>query len=204
MSSLTNIFKSPFRLVSSKTYSNPTQELKVEFKTKDIYDSTNKEEIFILSKMYFDNIVLQYKNYMFENVPTAESTYKLYVGIMGEEELKFKHIYSIFYDNIADRIAWENKYDNNFEIEGKFFIGIDVSTYVLENYEDEDEDMEEEYKIQHAIPEDECVICYENKANVLYTKCLHYAVCDSCDKSGKFSKCPLCRTKINNQRILFS
>ena len=204
MSLLSNIFKSPFRLVSCKTYSNPTPQLRVKFKTKDIYDSTTKEEIFILSKMYFDNLILQYKNYMIDDVPTAESTYKLYVGIVVEDELEYKHIYSCFYDNIADKIAWENKYDDNFEIEGNFFIGIDINTYVIENYEDEEDEDEDEYKIQHAIPEDECVVCYENKANVLYTKCLHYAVCESCDKSGEFSKCPLCRTKINNQRILFS
>ena len=201
--SLQEVYKPPFRLVSSKTFTNPTPQLRVKFKTKVIYDSTNKEEIFILSKMYFDNIVLQYKNYMFENVPTAESTYKLYVGIIGEEELEYKHIYSCFYNNIKDKIAWENKYDDNFEIEGKFFIGIDVSTYVIENYEDEDED-EEEYKIKTPIKEDECVICYENKANVLYTKCLHFAVCGECDKKGNFSNCPMCRIKINNQRILFS
>ena len=60
MSLLSEIFSSPFKLVYSNTYHNPTYGLKVNFKTDDIYDETTKEEIFILSKMYFDNIINQY------------------------------------------------------------------------------------------------------------------------------------------------
>ena len=198
---LIEVFEPPFKLVSSKMFTNPIPELKVKFKTEDIYDTTTKEEIFILSKMYLDHIISQYKNYIIDDVQTTESSYKLYVGIVVEDELEYKHIYSIFYNNITNTIAWENKYDDNTTIEGNFFIGIDVNTFVITNYEDEDDSEEDEYKIKQSIPEDECIICYENKANILYTECLHYAVCDSCDKAGKFSKCPLCRQKIKNQRI---
>ena len=49
--------------------------------------------------------------------------------------------------------------------------------------------------------EPECIICYENKSNILYLDCLHVCVCDVCDSKGKFKKCPLCRTKIKNQKI---
>ena len=199
---LIEVFKSPFTLVNSHTFYDPTPTIRFEFKTDDIYDTTTKEEIFIICKMYLDNIILQYKNYIINGEPTTESTYKLYVGIWKDDELEFKHIYSIFYDNESDRISWENKYDDNIAIEGKFFMGIDVSVYVIQDYEnEEDSEEEEEYKIKQSIPENECVICYENKANIPYTECLHYAVCDSCDKAGKFSKCPLCRQKIKNQRI---
>ena len=202
MSLLHEIFDSPFKLVNSlsRDYEEPIPSLKFEFKTDDIYDTTTKEIIFNISKRHFDDIVLQYKNYVLNGVSTTESTYALYVSIFKDDEWEFKHIYSILLDHEIDRISWENKYNSNMEIEGEFFIGIDVVVYVSPEVEDRyDEDYD--YKLKKSIKEDECVICCDNKANILYTECLHFVVCDGCDKKGKFSKCPLCRKKIKNQRI---
>ena len=202
MSLLYEIFDSPFKLVNSQSrdYEEPIPSLKFEFKTDDIYDTTTKEIIFNISKRHFDDIVLQYKNYVLNGVLTTESTYALYVSIFKDDEWEFKHIYSIILDHESDRISWENKYDSNMEIEGEFFIGINVGVYVSPVDEDRyDEDYD--YKLKKSIKEDECVICFDNKANILYTECLHFVVCDGCDKKGKFSKCPLCRKKIKNQRI---
>ena len=202
MSLLYEIFDSPFKLVNSQSrdYEEPIPSLKFEFKTDDIYDTTTKEIIFNISKRHFDDIVLQYKNYVLNGVSTTESTYSLYVSIFKDDEWEFKHIYSMLLDHESDRISWENKYDSNMEIEGEFFIGIDVVVYVSPADEDRyDEDYD--YKLKKSIKEDECVICFNNKANILYNECLHFVVCDGCDKKGKFSKCPLCRKKIKNQRI---
>ena len=202
MSLLYEIFDSPFKLVNSQSrdYEEPIPSLKFEFKTDDIYDTTTKEVIFNISKRHFDDIVLQYKNYVLNGVLTTESTYALYVSIFKDDEWEFKHIYSIILDHESDRISWENKYDSNMEIEGEFFIGINVGVYVSPVDEDRyDEDYN--YKLKKSIKEDDCVICFNNKANILYTECLHFVVCDGCDKKGKFSKCPLCRKKIKNQRI---
>ena len=202
MSLLYEIFDSPFKLVNSQSrdYEEPIPSLKFEFKTDDIYDTTTKEIIFNISKRHFDDIVLQYKNYVLNGVLTTESTYALYVSIFKDDEWEFKHIYSIILDHESDRITWENKYDSNMEIEGEFFIGINVCVYVSPADEDRhDEDYN--YKLKKSIKEDDCVICLNNKANILYTECLHFVVCDGCDKKGKFSKCPLCRKKIKNQRI---
>ena len=197
MSLLYEIFDSPFKLVNSQSrdYEEPIPSLKFEFKTDDIYDTTTKEILFNISKRHFDDIVLQYKNYVLNGVLTTESTYALYVSIFKDDEWEFKHIYSIILDHESDRISWENKYDSNMEIEGEFFIGINVGVYVSPADEDRyDEDYD--YKLKKSIKEDECVICFNNKANILYTECLHFVVCDGCDKKGKFSKCPLCRKKI--------
>ena len=202
MSLLYEIFDSPFKLVNSRSrdYEEPIPSLKFEFKTDDIYDTTTKEIIFNISKRHFDNIVLEYKNYVLNGVSTTESSYALYVRIFKDDEWELKHIYSMLLDHESDRISWENKYDSNMEIEGEFFIGIDVVVYVSPADEDRyDEDYD--YKLKKSIKEDECVICFNNKANILYTECLHFVVCDGCDKKGKFSKCPLCRKKIKNQRI---
>ena len=199
--SLTDIFKSPFKLTGSHMFSEPVPKIKVSLKTKNMCDKTSKEEVFILCKMYFDNYVSKYKNYRIEGMQTTESTYRLSVGVLENDELKYKHIYSIAYNNIADRISWENKYDDNFDIEGNFFIALDISAYVISDYDSEDE---EEYKFKQTIPQPECIVCYENSPSILYTNCMHYAVCHTCDKKGNFSKCPLCRKKIKSGRILFS
>ena len=204
MSLLYEIFDSPFKLVNSQSrdYEEPIPSLKFEFKTDDIYDTTTKEIIFNISKRHFDDIVLQYKNYVLNGVSTTESTYALYVSIFKDDEWEFKHIYSIILDHESDRISWENKYDSNMEIEGEFFIGIDVCVYVSPADDDCYDELYEDIKpTRKAILEQECIICYENKSNMLYLDCLHVCVCNVCDCKGKFKKCPLCRTKIKNQKI---
>ena len=202
MSLLYEIFDSPFKLVNSQSrdYEEPIPSLKFEFKTDNILDATTKEIIFNISKRHFDDIVLEYRNYVLNGVSTTESSYALYVSIFKDDKWELKHIYSMLLDHESDRISWENKYGSNMEIEGEFFIGIDVVVYVSPADEDRyDEDYD--YKLKKSIKEDECIICFNNKANILYTECLHFVVCDGCDKKGKFSKCPLCRKKIKNQRI---
>ena len=191
----------PFKLIKFNLFHDPLQ-IKAKFKTDDIFGETTKEEIFILSKMYLDHIILQYKNYIIEDQPTTESSYRLTVGIIENDELKYKHIYSCFYNNIQDRISWENKYNDNFNIEGIFFVCIDVNAIVIPDYDSNDDDEVEDYKpARKTILEQECVICFENKSNILYLDCLHVCVCNVCDSKGKFNKCPLCRTKIKNQKI---
>ena len=198
---LYEVFSAPFKLTKFRLFHDPISQIKVEFKTNDIFSETTKEEIFILSKMYLDKLILEYKNYNIEDQPTTESSYRLSVGIIEDDELKFKHIYSCFYNNIRDRISWENKYNDNFNIEGNFFVCIDVNAMVIPDYDSNDE-VEDEEPARRAILEPECIICFENKPNILYTECLHFFVCDGCDKKGKFSKCPMCRKKIKkNQKI---
>ena len=197
---LIEVFSSLFKLTDFNVFHNPIPEIKAEYKTNDIFSETTKEEIYYLSKMYFDQIILQYKSYTIENQQTTESSYKLSVGLIKEDELKFKHIYSCFYDNIEDKISWENKYNDNFNIEGNFFVCIDVTAYVIPDYDLNDEDVYDNI-VKKTITEPECIICFEKTPNMLYTDCLHLCVCNVCDGKGKFYKCPMCRTKIKNQKI---
>ena len=202
---LYEVFSSPFTLCEANSYGHPHKFLNVEFKTKDIKGSTTAEEVFILSKRHFDDIVTQYKNYYFGNVQAKESSYRLYIGMVKDCEFNEYNIYTIDYDNIKDKICYENKYYYNFEVEGNFKIYIKASVKWWEDYnseedEDEDEDEDEE-PARKTISEPECIICFENKPNILYTECLHFVVCDGCDSKGRFNKCPLCRTKIKNQKI---
>ena len=201
---LYEVLSMPFKLVNFNLFHDPLQ-IKAKFKTCDIIGETTKEEIFILSKMYFDQLILEYKNYIIEDQPTQESSYKLSVGIIEDDELKYKHIYSCFYNNVRDRISWENKYNDNFSIEGNFFLCIDVNAMVIPDYDSNDDEYEDYYEdikpTRKTILEKECVICFENKSNILYLDCFHVCVCNVCDYKGKFKKCPLCRTKIKNQKI---
>ena len=203
---LDEVLSMPFKLVRFNLFHDPLQ-VKAKFKTNDIFGETTKEEIFILSKMYLDHIILQYKNYIIEGQPTSESSYRLSVGIIEDDELKYKHIYSCFYNNVRDRISWENKYNDNFDIEGSFFVCIDVNAIVMPDY-DSDNDYNDYYEdikpTRKTMLEPECIICYENKSNMLYLDCFHVCVCNVCDSKGKFKKCPLCRTKIKNQKIILT
>ena len=197
---LYEVFSMPFKLTKFRLFHDPISQIKVEFKTNDIFSETTKEEIFILSKMYLDQLILQYKNYTIEDQQTTESSYRLSVGILEEDELKFKHIYSCFYNNIEDRISWENKYDDNFNIEGDCFVCIDVNAMVITDYDSNDE-VKDDKPIKKTITESECIICFENKPNMLFLDCMHLCVCNGCDSKGKFYKCPMCRTKLKNQKI---
>ena len=200
---LYEVFSSPFILYKANSFDNPCKLLKLIFKTEDIEGSTTAEEVFILSKKHFDDIVTQYKNYYFEgNVQAKESSYRLYIGMVKDHEFNEYNIYSINYDNIKDKICNENKYYSNFEVEGNFNIYISVSVKWWEDYNSEEEDdSEDEEPPKKTITEPECIICFENKPNMLYLECLHVCVCNVCDSKGKFSKCPMCRTKIKNQKI---
>ena len=200
---LYEVFSSPFTLYEANGYDHPCKCLKAKFKTENIEGSTTAEEVFILSKKHLDDIVTQYKNYYFEgNVQAKESSYRLYIGMAKDHEFNEYNIYSINYDNIKDKICNENKYYSNFEVEGNFNIYINVSVKWWEDYNSEEEDdSEDEEPPKKTITEPECIICFENKPNMLYLECLHVCVCNVCDSKGKFSKCPMCRTKIKNQKI---
>ena len=199
---LYEVFSSPFILYEANDYDHPCKCLKVKFKTKDIEGSTTAEEVFILSKKHFDDIVTQYKNYYFDNVQGKESSYRLYIGMVKDHEFNEYNIYSIDYDNIKDKICNENKYYSNFEVEGNFNIYIKVSVKWWEDYNSEEEDdSEDEEPSRKTVTEPECIICFENKPNILFLECLHVCVCNVCDSKGKFNKCPLCRTKTKNQKI---
>ena len=71
-----------------------------------------------------------------------------------------------------------------------------------DSYDSEDENENEvesdsEYDI-NVYREDECVICMENKANILFCDCGHLIVCDECYHELENDKCPKCR-KVNVQ-----
>ena len=97
---LYEVFSSPFTLYEAISFNEPCKSLKVKLKTEDIQGSTTAEEVFILSKKHFDDVVTQYKNYYFGNDQAKESHYRLYVGMVKDYEFNEYNIYSsINYNN---------------------------------------------------------------------------------------------------------
>ena len=206
------VFKSPFKLVfSCPPYFSPIKlpGLKFFYRTEEIKSSTTTEKIFNLSQMYLKQTIEKYNRYQIEGERTVKTTYRLYIAWEvekdGLKELEEKDLYHITYNIEEEEKKIEEKkyYLLPETIERKFFIFMVPTVYFLREgqpYPDELEEVEE-YKTTQTIKPLECVICYHNPPNILYYNCLHIAVCNSCDQSGKLLKCPLCRTKIKNQRI---
>ena len=198
--SLQAIFKSPFKLtdVEESDIDIEYPHVRFEYETKEIINgNSTMEEAYILSKPFFNDFIRKYENYILHDKPIAFSTYAIYVAFPNEYYNEYKKLFSVYIDNTKDNIKNEDKYEDNEEITGNFLIYLEITLYIDPSLKEDD------YEIKQYIPEDECVICYENKPNILYTNCLHFVVCKDCDNNGKFSKCPLCRKKIKNQRILF-
>ena len=205
------VFKSPFYLFRNNFVFNSSINLEgVEFKyrTEKITSSTTTEKIFNLSQMYLKQKIEEYNNYQTEpeEIRPVITTYRLYIAWEVEKdgliqlELEEKDLYHITYkiEEEEKYIIKEKKYYLPPEtIKQIFFIYIVPTIYFQDNQPGPDE----EYHIKKSIKSAECVICLQNRPNVLYIKCRHIVACDSCDFSGKFLKCPLCRTKIKDQRM---
>ena len=75
---------------------------------------------------------------------------------------------------------------------------------VLHEEEFISEDDEEELGIIPAIIEnsfssDNCLICLNNKPNILNFPCLHLSLCEECEKIGRFINCSICRKLIKRK-----
>ena len=206
------VFKSPFKLVfSCPPYFSPVKlpGIKFIYRTEEIASSTTTEKIFTWSQMYLKQTIEKYNNYQIEGERIAKTTYRLYIAWEvekdGLKELEEKDLYHVTY-NIGEEVkkTEEKKYYMLPEtIERKFFIFMVPTVYIFREGQPDPDKVEtvEEYHIKKSIKSTECVICRQNRPNVLYIKCRHIVACDSCDFSGKFLKCPLCRTKIKDQKI---
>ena len=208
------VFKSPFCLFRNNFAFNSSINLEGEefkYRTEKITSSTTTEKIFNLSQMYLKQKIEEYNHYQTEPEESRPviTTYRLYIAWEVEKdgliqlELEEKDLYHITYkiEEEEKYIIEEKKYYLPPEtIKRNFFIYI-VPTVYFQNRQPGPDEVEEEYHIKKSIKSTECVICLQNRPNVLYIKCRHIVACDSCDLSGKLLECPICRTKIKDQRM---
>ena len=205
------VFKSPFKLVfSCPPYNSPIKlpGIKFIYRTEEITSSTTTEEIFNLSQMYLKQTIEKYNRYQIEGERSIKTTYRLYIAWEVEQDglkkLEEKDLCHITY-NVEEEekyIIEEKKYYLPPEtIERNFFIFMVPTVYIFREGQPDPDEVEEEYHIKKSLKSTECVICLQNRPNVLYIKCWHIVACDSCDLSGKLLECPICRTKIKDQRM---
>ena len=205
------VFKSPFELVfSCPPYNSPIKlpGIKFIYRTEEIKSSTTTEEIFNLSQMYLKQTIEKHNRYQIEGERSIKTTYRLYIAWEVEQDglkkLEEKDLYHITY-NVEEEekyIIEEKKYYLPPEtIERNFFIFMVPTVYIFREGQTDPDEVEEEYHIKKSIKSTECVICLQNRPNVLYIKCRHIVACNSCDLSGKLLECPICRTKIKDQRM---
>ena len=217
--------KYSFNLFSSND--KGIQFLKFIYRTEEIINSTTTDEIEKNTENYLKQTIEKYNNYPERHKKIIGTNYKLLIGrksrgkngvfytikkylkelqyiIRGEEKIlsinQNNNLFSgeikpNFYIFVEAKIFLEDYIYAEFE-----FVLDDPPTDIIEEPE-EPEEKTEEYNTKQSIHTSECVICLNNKPNILYFECGHIAVCDSCDSIGKLRKCPICRRKIKNQRI---
>ena len=57
--------------------------------------------------------------------------------------------------------------------------------------------------ISKSFQTDKCVVCLDNSPSILYFKCLHYNVCEECEKANPFWNCPTCRAIIETKVSIY-
>ena len=197
---LYEVFNSPFFIHSTQSESNSLFKSKYfRYKTNIINTETNIKEIYTLSKFYFEQFIEKFKNYRIQNENVTESSFNLYVSFDDDDDLPDKHIYSMGYNNILQKVNIENKFTDNISIESNFRVCINISLYV--SYEEYNDEYNDDNILIKPKKESECVVCYNNNANILFLDCLHICVCFECNEKGNFSKCPLCRKKIIKEKV---
>ena len=108
-----------------------------------------------------------------------------------------KKLFSVYIDNTKDNVKNEDKYEDNKEITGNFLIHLEITLYINPSLKEDD------YEMKQYIPEDECVICYENKPNILYTNCFHFVIVKIVIRMVIFLNAPYVERKLSLEEFIF-
>ena len=81
-------------------------------------------------------------------------------------------------------------------------LSISVDSEMEEEDEEEEEDKPVNINELKMFKIEECVICLENKNNVLFCNCSHLCVCKKCNALKKLTKCPVCKMENTILRII--
>ena len=166
------------------------------------------EEIYNMSKPYFDKYVKEYENYKIQRKPITNSIFRLSVFYSPDRKnfvdyRNEKILYEIEIDNKDEnKIIFEYKNSNLIENEKKpisfFCVKIEVNVF------DEDSFFQYDGEKDPRI-EDVCIICNKNKPNVLITKCFHLVACRECFWFNNLNCCPYCHKPISGiHKVVFA
>ena len=197
-------FKYSYSLVfTQQPYFSPVRSPGYRFiyRTEKIQNPTTTREIFKSSKSFLKEKIAEYNNYEKEGEKPIITTYKLYIrqDVEEGEKQQIKDLYETIYkieDGVKIQIEEKKKYLHLGNIQPNFYIYIEPTVYFFRERkynpkENEDEDI---LKIG------KCVRCRKNPTNVLFKRCYHRVVCESCDNSNNYLYCPLCKNSLKGTR----
>ena len=138
------------------------------------FDDISIKIIFDQSDITFNNFISLEQNFLFDSP----------VQIINESIEHIKN--SGHYDNFLKPFRFE--------------LCINVETFI----EEEEVKKEEPININElkTFKIETCVICLENKNNVLFCNCGHICVCNKCLVLKRLNKCPVCKTENTILRII--
>ena len=203
-------FKVPYALYNFPISTFSTSEIKL-FVSNDNVKCSNSitllEELTPLIIYIFSCIIYNGHNFDFDNITIVFEQSKITLNnfICLDQTFSFDSQVQLINESI-EQIKNSEHYVS-FLSSFQFELWIDVETFIdgEEEEEEEEEEVEEEpinindlktFKIE------ECVICLENKNNVLFCNCGHICVCDKCLVLKRLNKCPYCKTENTILRII--
>ena len=181
------------------------------YENLDVTTITNYQVI----KDHFTNFIInrEYENFLTDQGNHSISYLKFKLRNTNNEE-NWVHLFSItietdpvtgttysyyFREDYNDSFpgSFNNFINNNTNLEN-FYINIEMETkfYLQLNFNIEEEIEEETVPVEDVFTEDNCLVCIDNKPNILFLPCNHLVVCNKCENSGKFKYCIKCRKQI--------
>ena len=94
-------------------------------------------------------------------------------------------------ETLTEEFTREEEYDS-----------MDEPEYEPDDEDEEEEEEEEVINVTKTFKTEECVICIENRPNILFCNCGHLCICNNCLEFKKLSKCPVCKTENTILRII--
>ena len=196
--------KKPYELYNLDPYSYQSTDIRL-FLTNMTIESDNI--ITLLKEMvplfvYIFSCILHRSGYVHREMhiklkfPNATLIFEDYFEFDGFH-------YTMPISTVQDKICALESYGYYMSFFAPFRVEITLDRHrenIDEHYPSEDEAINineiKTYKIN------ECVICLENKANVLFCNCGHICVCEKCTKIKRLTKCPVCKTGNTTLRII--
>ena len=209
--SLTDVL-SPFKEYSAR-YSGENGEryYEISLKTEEFEVETTYGNIVNFSKPYIDDLLKKYKDYRHNDLQPLHISAHLYIcskslpNIFRDGKIPIYNKLVAIEDNnrVFSNVTF---FDKNFKTKiNQLEIIISISyDFLFDTYTFEEDEDEVDLVFNEAINtinEEECVVCYTNKPNIIYTDCYHFCVCSDCDKEAKLISCPLCRMPIKSNKI---
>ena len=191
-----------------------TLKKKLFFYSRTIENGT-PEEIFNHSLPHVLDFQSKYKNDRIEDFQITKSIYELIITNGNSHD---DTLYYIEIDTEGD-ILEESTYNISLPPSFKILLKITLvyDPQVIQQIEEDRQTEIEELRIRieqlekaktniknnkRCKKEEICCICLTTPSNILFTDCGHLCICENCDNKLSKAKCPLCRTKVTQQKII--